>query len=135
MKFIEIKAFELNCHYSHIFDGSNCLAESLKIESPNLKITKVNGEHVKGFSVVETFYIIRNQKFKYLPIGLNVHFPKLIELIIKDSSLRFISKNDFYDLNFLEFIDFSRNQIETIPSDVFSTLLELENLEDRKSVV
>ena len=129
MKFIEISAIELNCDYLFSwFDGYNCKAENLTIQSPNLKIIKVIGERAKEFSVVDTFDVHDNPSITYLPIGLNDHFPQLKKLDVQYSSLRFISKNDFYDLNVLEIIDFRGNQIETIPSDVFSTLLKLENL-------
>ena len=129
MKCIEISAFELNCEYSFSrLNGHNCKAESLKIESPNLKITKVNGKHIWADLEVHSFLVHGNPSIKYLPIGLNDHFPKLKKLDVQFSSLRFISKNDFYDLNFMQIIDFSGNQIEAIPIDVFSTLIKLKHL-------
>ena len=135
IKFIEIGAFEVNCNYFDSVDGYNCKTEIFTIESPNLKISKVNGEHVKGFSEVDTFYVLGNPSITYLPIGLNDHFPELMKLIVQFSSLKFISKNDFYNLNFLQIIDFSGNQIETVPIDVFSTLIKLKHLNLSKNKI
>lgn len=109
-------------------DGYNCRSIFLKIDLPNQKINKINGTHITGFTEVETFFVDSNPELIYLPIGLNLHFPHLKKIDIQISALKFISKNDFYGLNYLKTIQLVENQIETIPFDVFSTLYQLEQL-------
>ena len=60
--------------------------------------------------------------------GLGENFPNLIFLIICDQLIKFVERENFFDLQKLGILDLSGNKIEVLPEDVFMDLPNLRYL-------
>lgn len=69
-----------------------------------------------------------NKNIIYLPIGVAEKFPTLQAYDAWACSIKVVSKINFKALKKLKRLCLSSNQIETIPTDAFSDLIELEHL-------
>jgi Leucine-rich repeat (LRR) protein len=134
--------------------GYMCKVQNhLVIEFPKSKIQKINGDHSVNHEINNvTAFIVISQTMKFLPLELSKAFPRIETLLVDQSKLHSLQKNDFAgcrelrkilirhndlasiddgtfdDLTQLEYIDLSSNNINSMPSKLFSTLIHLKQL-------
>lgn len=153
-----IEPLQLTCNFGHeqlaspTFTGYACKVDSLFIEFPQTKISKLNGEHSKNFGTdsVSGFLAI-GQTMKFLPFQLAQMLPNVKNILIDRSQLTALQKNDFegfkllkeifirfnnltsidpevFNLQGLEILDLSSNNIQSLPSKLFLKLIQLKSL-------
>lgn len=123
-----LRSMELSCSYEDLADGYNCRAKNVITNQMNQIVTIENGIHIPDYGNinVEIFYVHTENKFEYLPVGLNNIYPNLIKLNVEYTSLKIINISDFIGLTGIKTIHFNDNQIQSFPGDTFSTLVKLE---------
>lgn len=112
-----------------------CKARNLSVRSEGERTTEINGEHQaqKTNSDVQIF-IIENQVCHYLPKDLDLHFPKIYHLDIRNTGLKAVTSDDMKMFPMLKHLYIRNNEIEVLPNDLFhhNSLLEFINLNDNK---
>lgn len=99
-----------------------CLLQTfIRIDAANKKVSN-SDVSVRAISFFKNSYIF------YLPIDVSKSFPNLVAYEASETSINEISKVNFKNLRKLLFLDLSYNTIETIFSDTFEDLVELEIL-------
>lgn len=115
------------------FEGSSyfCRIYNVNTTTDNETITSANGNHLKGFNnnMVMAFEAHSENNFVFPPLGLGVVFPNLNSFTLFDVGLKLIRRAHFKDMENVKFLYLARNQIETLPEDVFYDLPRLECLE------
>lgn len=123
----EWRSVILRCQFS-IWDGYACQTNSLKIQTDESEIAKVDGKHEgrkTNFDVKSFIISSQDVRTTFLPINIGSVFPKLLHLIAQNSKLVFIKRGNFDDLRDLKTLLLDHNQITEIPSDTFN---DVENL-------
>lgn len=107
-----------------------CEVENLVINSPNIRIASVSGQHTERNSNQEVEYVwIRNSRVTHLPrFDSPIFFPNMVKYLVTASGVKFIERDDFSAMSKLETLDLSNNEIEEIPEDAFYDLSELVDL-------
>lgn len=87
-EFIYIARMKINGIYK-------CKARNLSVRSEGERITEIDGEHQaqKTNSDVQIF-IIENQVCHYLPKDLDLHFPKVYHLDVRNTGLKAVTSDD-----------------------------------------
>ncbi|KAL7011205.1 hypothetical protein ACKWTF_014157 [Chironomus riparius] len=78
-------------------------------------------------SKIVSFYAA-NKEIHYFPKGIDADFPKLQNLVIRNSKLQKITSNDLKEFKFLKYLDFSHNEIEVLGPNLFDfgvTILQI----------
>lgn len=106
-----------------------CEVENLVVNSPNVRVASVTGQHQDRNSNKEVEYVwIKNSRVSHLPrFDAGIFFPSLLKYIVNNSGLKFIERDDFSGMPKLETLNLSENEIEEIPED---TLYDLDELVD-----
>jgi Leucine-rich repeat (LRR) protein len=144
-----------DCEFIHIkvtkiYGIYKCIAANLTVYSEDERIVGVGGLH-KSENTNENvqIFIIENQVCHYLPKDLNLRFPNVYHLDVRNSGLKAINgermemfpklrhlyvrnnpiealpENLFEHNLLLESMDLSDNRIKTVESNVFETLTKL----------
>lgn len=122
------KDIELKCTYVKNYEGLyGCEVEGLTINSPNVRVAGVSGQHTDRNSNAEVEYVwIRNSRVSRLPrFDAGLFFPNLIKYLVTSTGLQFIERDDFSGMPKLETLDVSGNEIEEVPEDTLFDLSEL----------
>lgn len=144
--------FEFECRFESSADYS-CIAENVAIESRNVKVTKIKGEHLNNSTNVQIKVLkIFNQSMEFMPQDLGKFFSnverisiessslrefdkeslsemtKIKELIIRDNKLTELHEDSFDDLTNLEVLDCSHNYIANISNPSLSKLKKLKTI-------
>lgn len=123
-KEVKIKGHE-NPLYTCIVDGK----ETLETSQYDNYITDVSGAHMDGRSNKDVKqFIALSQAIEYFPGGLPSHFPGLESINIKNSSLKYLYKNDLNGLSSLWHFAVAGNEIELLPPKLFEDNPKLEEL-------
>lgn len=93
-----------------------------RIDTPHFKISSPRQENVQAV----TFG--RNQKIDFLPLETYKKHPNLLVYGAWECSIKSVHKGNFQYLDRLKIVFLHRNQLETINSDTFEDLLNLEFL-------
>lgn len=104
-----------------------CEVENLVINSPNIRIASVSGQHTERNSNQEVEYVwIKSSRVTHLPrFDAPIFFPKLVKYLVTGSGVKFVEREDFSAMTKLETLDLSNNEIEEIPEDALFDLGEL----------
>ena len=128
-KCIEINCSNLEKRYIWKEMYYVCHSKGLLIETANVSISDVKAAHMPGKTNKDVTSVqISNQRTKFLPIALKMHFPNIKDLQIVSSSLSHIQSSDFSDLLNLEVLNLIRNPIKSIPEDCFNNMKSMEIL-------
>lgn len=73
-----------------------------------------------------TISLIRSEGMKYLPVKVHLNFPNLEEYVAYYCDIEEVSKENFQNLLKLKSINLHGNKLETIESDTFDGLTNLE---------
>ncbi|CRK86445.1 CLUMA_CG000023, isoform A [Clunio marinus] len=112
-----------------------CTLKNLDISHNNETVHNVTGIHKdEKESKDVNILIIENQVCYYLPNDINLHFPQLYHLDIKNSGLKSITKTEMKMFPKLKYLYIRNNPIEIIPENVFefNPLLEFISLDDNR---
>lgn len=96
-----------------------------KIDSEEFTILST-GEPTNLSILGLSFY--SNKQISFLPVQVDVTFPKLVGYSAGSCSIKTISKTNFKNLRNLKDLSLRMNQIETIENDTFEDLIALEVL-------
>jgi len=124
------KDIELKCTFTRNLEGLyGCEVENLIINSPNVRIASVSGQHQDRNANSEVEYVwIRNGQVSRLPrFDAGLFFPNLVKYLITSSGVKFIERDDFSGMPKLETLNLANNDIEEVPED---TLFDLNELVD-----
>lgn len=105
------------------------MRDSTIIDAPDFTIFTPREE------TVEALNFNYNKKISFLPLETANKFPNLRGYAAYECSIKVVKKENFQNLNKLQQIDLSFNQIETIFSDTFGGLISLEVLFLRKFLI
>lgn len=101
----------------------------MEVHTHNIRIANISGDHTEKFSNRDVEYIwIKNSKITYLPLFSPIFFPRLRKYLITKSQVKFVNRDDFMGMPYVETIDLSENEIEEIPEDTLFDLTELVDL-------
>ena len=106
-----------------------CEVENLVINSPNIRIASVAGDHSDGNKNHHVEYVwIKNSQVSHLPrFNSPIFFANMKKYLVTNSGVKFIEREDFSAMFKLETLDLSNNAIEEIPEDA---LFDLSGLVD-----
>lgn len=99
-----------------------CTLEDSLIDS---RVIEKNNRNAEDVTVLE----IINERVNYLPRELVNHFLVLEKLIVDNSKLVEVQKEDFKGLQFLTHLQLTNNELTRLDSDVFDAILELTHLD------
>lgn len=123
-KEVKIKGHE-NPLYTCIVDDK----ETLETSEYDNYITDVSGAHMDGMSNKDVKqFIALSHAIEYFPGGLPSHFPDLESINIRNSSLKYLYKNDLAGLSSLWHFAVAENVIELLPPKLFEDNPKLEEL-------
>lgn len=115
--------FELNADYW-------CHAENVDIDSPNIRVASVKGNHVNNLTVDNvTALKIVGQSLKFVPQKLSVFLPNLSTIIVDRSKLKVVDETSFEGFRKLKKLAITGNNLTTIEDEVLDNLLGLEVLD------
>jgi Leucine-rich repeat (LRR) protein len=142
---------DFECDFETIDGEYTCTLENFENTFERSQKITVTGIHLNGKSnfVVQKL-VIENQIMKFIPKDISTHLPNLNMIVIKDSQLSMIQKDDlppvlnklyingneiveieqrsFDGLLNLEIIDLSNNKLTKLPSGAFKDLINLKTL-------
>ena len=108
-----------------------CDVKGLNINTKShsiLDVSKIN--HFNGNTDGDVTAVhFHNQRMKYIPGGLQEIFPNMTTINIRNSTLTFISKDDFKGFRNTFGIVISASLVERLPEDTFNGLTTLKRLE------
>lgn len=117
----------LDCNYGATGMYYTCNAQSSSITSDNMVLANITGTHLPNRNnnqVSEVSY--NNQNTVYLPLDIATFFPNLLSIYNRNSKVKYLKRQNFAGMGKVTKIDFSFNQIEVLPADVFAELVRLE---------
>lgn len=126
--FIHIKVMKINGIYK-------CIAKNLTILSELERISSIGGFHKEQKTSEDVqILIIANQVCHYLPKSLNLHFPKIYHLDVRNSGLKGVNSEQMIMFPKLRHLYFRNNPIEVLPENLFqhNPLLEFIDLSDNR---
>lgn len=115
--------FELNVDYW-------CHAENVEIESPNIRVSSVKGNHVNNLTIDDvTALKIVDQSLNFVPQKLGFFFPNLLTIIVEGSKVKAIDETSFEGISKVKKLAITGNNLTTIEDEVMDNLTELEVLD------
>lgn len=112
-----------------------CIAKNLTITSEHERISSISGFHKaqKANEDVQIL-IIENQDCHYLPMNLNLHFPNIYHLDVRNTGLKGVSSEKMEMFPKLRHLYLRNNPIEVLPENLFehNPLLEFIDLSDNR---
>ena len=130
---VEIKCDAFTTSKDLCYNSYTCFVNStpasLNVENQGTKISAVSGQHLPGKTdpSVKCFFIYL-QYTKYIPHKYMDIFPSLSTIVIRESKLKYVDRNDFNGASGLKNIWLDGNEIESIASDTFMDVPNLETL-------
>jgi Leucine-rich repeat (LRR) protein len=112
-----------------------CIANKFDVQSPGTELNAIIGEHQLDKSNADIgILIIENQKCHYLPVSMQIHFPNVYHLDIRNSSLRAVTQDDLGMFPHLKYVYLRQNLIEILPQNLFAgnKMLQFINLNDNR---
>lgn len=112
-----------------------CKARNLNVQMENDSISEVGGEHKAQKTVEDVqIFIIEHQVCRFLPKGLDIHFPKVYHLDVNNSGLKTVTSVQMKMFPKLKHLYIRSNPIEVLPEGLFqhNLLLEFINLNDNR---
>ena len=116
-----MESFDLECdeessNWEQVGKIKVCYAENVNITSRHEEVTSVNGRteptNLQGLEIV-------HQTVNYLPKGINKFFPNLKGLVVENSKLKSLKKDDLKSLKQLVYVNFVGNDLESLDGDLF----------------
>lgn len=127
-----VQSIEIKCRY-YDYDWNSwggrytCAAKLDDVLEANVNVNALSGSHVDGKTDRDVLGVeIHTQKTNYLVQGLTAAFPKMDELYVFRSDLKYLTKQDLFHYRFLRTISLSRNKLSSIPTDAFDDLVNVE---------
>lgn len=106
-----------------------CNAIGLEIHEVDTIVSKISGNHADKRSNNEVNgLIIKGQNTSYIANDVGKFFPQLTRYEVRSSNLIAIKRENFKDLNKIEYLVLEKNSLETLPSDVFADLTNLKHV-------
>lgn len=151
-------SLKVTCNYgivtwSFIKDHYQCQVAELRVETSDAIVESVDGQHLPGKTVDDVKSIqIDNQVCMFMPQrfdsffknieGIQINaanltaltqadlrpFPNLKQLILRDNEIMELSADLFEFNKKLTFLDFTNNNLNLIPENIFSPLEKLESI-------
>lgn len=87
-----------------------------------MKVDGKQKERKKNFDVKSFVVSSQDVRTTFLPVNIGSIFPRLAHFVAQDSKVVFVKRRNLDNLVTLETLAIDHNQIERIPSDVFSDL-------------
>jgi Leucine-rich repeat (LRR) protein len=111
-------------------DSYSCLAVDADLKEPDMELTLVDENHVKGSTNndVKAFILAYKEK-TYIPKGIKNFFPNFNELHIWSANLQKIDRHDFEDYKNLQTLNIIKNPTFQISSDSLDDLFDLKYLD------
>lgn len=133
-------SMELKCNFkignwTHNPKLYTCTVTATNITEPNTDIISVLGQHAPGMSNKDVKAVdFRDSTVNYFPRRLDVIFPNLIALQIRNCDLKKISRRDLNGFEKLVDVCFPRNSLTSVPNDLFVGFhkLKMISLNDNK---
>lgn len=135
--FCKINTIDMKIHVKFQFikwvgggDNSSkytCTIENASITKPGTEITKVIGKHLEDNKNkdVEAIYF-KDSVVEFFPRGLHKIFTRLTDFNIFGCGLKEITREDLNGLENLEALHLNRNELQTLPSDLFIGMHKLK---------
>lgn len=130
--------FNLECNFNaetwKYISGETCTTRNLDVTASDQSVTTVNDRTEANVLTRKVkFLCIDSQVVKFVPSGLNIFFPNIIELKISNSSLQFIEKKNLAQFTNLKYLDLSGNELKTLDDDLFSANVMLRDINFNKN--
>lgn len=122
---------QIKCEFAvRAFGDFQCLVKDLNVITQRRLATSLTGSLNKEYETraVEVL-TVHNQTMQIIPLSMATLFPKLINLVIKNSKLKTISSKHLEGLTFLKILDLSINSISGIlKDDLFVGIPSIEEI-------
>lgn len=111
-----------NIKWKKLEPQKTCLMNTTTIDKKDLEMSSMVDETVTGMGLQG------NKNIFYLPVLVSENFPNLVAFSAGGCSVASIFKDNFKNLKKLKLLHLEKNQIETLPSNAFEDLKQLETL-------
>ncbi|CAO1390576.1 unnamed protein product [Diamesa serratosioi] len=120
----------MNCRYENLGDYSNafsCIATNLSSYDPQLNVKlNIEGQKVAQDEVIKL--TIQYQKIIFMPINFGMTFNNLVTFQVTNCQLQSVERQNFANMEQLQFLTLAYNNLKTLPADVFDDLVNLKTL-------
>lgn len=107
--------FELECRFELLIDDYWCHAENVEIETPNIKLIGIKGDHINNLLAKNVTGInVCNQTMEFLPKNVANFLPNLKKITIESSKLKKIVSQHFDGLKKVEELILKGNKLTDI---------------------
>lgn len=107
--------------------GTGCTASSLNVVTDNQVVKSVNNQNVNSFAGASYLILaITGQNTVYLPQEIGKFFINLKALKVTSSKLKYLRKKDLKFLTKVIEMDFSSNNLQSLPGNLFDENLEVQ---------
>lgn len=128
----EDKEIVMGCQYENLSNEINnngllCTVTSLSVleKKLNVKLMTV-GEEKESNNVMKLR--LKNQTTIFMPINLGIIFKNLRTLHVSDCPLDSIRRENFANMQQLQYLSLSHNNLQSVPAEVFDDLINLRTL-------
>lgn len=106
-----------------------CHAENVEIESRNVRIASVKGDHASNESDKTVNSLkVTNQILEFMPRNLEQLLPNLKKISIENSAMKEIDKKSFEAFKDITELTIMKNNLKVLDDDMFENLTQLEVL-------
>lgn len=122
----------MNCQYENLSNeqdnnGLICNVTNLSAHDRHLNVKLLTeGEKKESENVIKLR--LRNQTTMFMPINLGIMFRNLRTLHVSDCPLDSIHRENFSNMQQLQYLSLSHNNLRSIPANVFDDLINLRTL-------
>lgn len=117
---------EFECRFEVELDYF-CHAKNVDIESRNVKIKNVKGDHKLNLTNLDvTFLKVINQSMRVLPQNLSKFFPNLKSVWIENSKLNVLESESFKGFSEIEELIIKSNFFKKIGDETFDNLVKIQ---------
>lgn len=122
----------LECNYTEEeSEIVGCVATSVEVKFSNETVTSISGtlSRVINYANIKTFKVEASPKLEFLPSGIEKFFPNLERLVVTQTALKTLTRNDLENFPQLRVLDMSDNQIELLEAEVFEKNKKIESID------
>jgi Leucine rich repeat len=122
----------IDCSYVEVDDViAGCFTTNVEVKFENETITSVSGtlSRVIDYANIKIFKVEASPKLEYIPSGVEKFFPKLEQVIIKQTALRALKEENLKNLHHLRILELSENKLDHLEEKVFKNNKNIEMID------
>lgn len=129
--FLQGFSVRIDCEYfADTFAISECATSNMKVLNRNETVSSISGTllGVVDYAKIKSMRIEQSPHLEYFPTGLEKFFPNLEKLVITETGLKILEKEDLEVFPALKTLLINNNQLQRLNSNIFESNSDLENI-------